>query len=190
MKLKKRILIACEYSGTVRDSFLMKGFNAVSCDLLESESDMGNHLMQDVIPLLKEEWDLVVAFPPCTNLCVSGAKHFQRKRQDGTQKKSIDFFMLFTKLECKWCIENPVGIMSSFYRKPDQIIQPWQFGHGETKATCLWLNGLTKLKPTRLVMGRENRIHRMPPSDDRAKLRSATYTGVARAMANQWCHLL
>ena len=125
-------------------------------------------------------------FPPCTDLAVSGARWFKEKRADGRQQASIDFFMEFTRLDCKWAIENPIGIMSTEYRKPDQIIQPWQFGHGETKATCLWLNGLPKLEPTEIVEGRQQRIWKLPPTEDRAKLRSKTFIGIAEAMALQW----
>jgi len=145
------------------------------------------HLQGDVLCFLTGgDWDLVIAFPPCTHLAVSGARHFEQKRADGRQQEAIEFFMMFTKLECKWAIENPIGIMSTHYRKPDQIIQPWQFGHGETKATCLWLNGLPKLEPTNIVEGREQRIWKMAPSPDRAKERSKTFAGIAQAMANQW----
>jgi hypothetical protein len=119
-------------------------------------------------------------------LCVSGARYFAEKRADGRQQQAIDFFKHFTRLKCKWAIENPVGIMSSIYRKPDQIIQPWQFGHGETRATCLWLNGLPLLHPTNIVSGRESRIHWMPPSQNRPALRSKTYQGIAQAIAQQW----
>jgi hypothetical protein len=117
-------------------------------------------------------------------LCVSGARHFKAKQADGRQQRSIEFFLEFTKLTCPWCIENPIGIMSSHYRKPDQIIQPWMFGHGETKATCLWLNRLPRLQPTNIVDGREQRIWKMPPSKDRSKLRSKTFEGIANAMSN------
>ncbi len=128
-----------------------------------------------------------MAFPPCTNLCVSGARHFAQKKADGRQQESIDFFMKIAKNKCpKMVLENPIGIMSTLWRKPDQIIQPWQFGHGETKATCLWLKGLSLLVPTKIVSGREARIHRMPPSKDRADKRSETYIGIAKAMADQW----
>lgn len=183
-----RILVACEYSGRVRDAFRKIGHTAVSCDLLPSDAP-GPHIQGSVLDVLDWGWDIVIAFPPCTDLCVSGAKHFAVKRADGRQQKSIDFFMMFTQLDCTWAIENPVGIMSTHYRKPDQIIQPWQFGHGETKATCLWLKGLPKLRPTNTVEGREARIHKMPPSHDRAKERSRTYQGIADAMAAQWGNL-
>lgn len=147
----------------------------------------GEHYQGDVRDILHDDWDMVIAFPPCTHLAVSGARHFAAKRADGRQQEGIDFFRIFTELSCpKVVIENPVGIMSTVYRKPDQIIQPWMFGHGETKATCLWLKGVPKLIPTNIVDGREARIHKMGPSPERAKLRSLTYSGVADAMADQW----
>ena len=133
------------------------------------------------------KWDMILAFPPCTHLAVSGARHFAEKRADGRQQAAIDFFMMFANADCpRIAIENPVGIMSTQYRKPDQIIQPWQFGHGETKKTCLWLKGLPPLHPTDIVDGREQRIWRMPPGPERAKMRSKTFPGIARAMAEQW----
>ncbi len=145
------------------------------------------HLKQDVLPLLKQNWDIIIAFPPCTHLAVSGAKWFEQKRLDGRQQRGVDFFIEFTNLKCsKVAIENPIGIMSTKYRKPDQIIQPWQYGHGETKATCLWLKGLPILLPTNIVEGRDQRIHKLPPTKDRAKIRSKTYEGIAKAMAKQW----
>ena len=145
------------------------------------------HIQVDALELLKIKWDMVLAFPPCTHLAVSGARYFAEKRKDGRQQAAIDFFMRFANCDCpRVAIENPVGIMSTHYRKPDQIIQPWQFGHGETKATCLWLRGLPPLKPTNIVEGREQRVWRMPPGPDRAKMRARTYAGIARAMAEQW----
>ena len=189
-----RILVACECSGAVRRAFRSLGHRAWSCDLLPAEDGSEFHFCGDVQEYLSvtwlEEWDLVIAFPPCTDLCVSGARHFAAKRADGRQQAAIDFFMMFTRLTCPWAIENPVGIMSTHYRKPDQIIQPWQFGHGETKATCLWLNRLPKLVPTNVVEGREARIHRMAPSPTRAADRSRTYPGIAAAMADQWSKAL
>jgi hypothetical protein len=185
-----KVLVACEFSGEVRRAFAAKGHDAYSCDLrpaaYDGELDLWHFQMdwRKAFALIK--WDLVLGFPPCTDLCVSGARHFQAKRADGRQANAINFFLEFTKLPCKWAIENPIGIMSTHYRKPDQIIQPWQFGHGETKATCLWLNGLPPLRPTKIVDGRESRIHRMSPSKDRAEKRSITYSGIARAMAEQW----
>lgn len=183
-----KVLVACEESQAVTIAFRNKGHEAYSCDIIECSGGHPEwHIHGDVIPLLSEKWwDMVIAFPPCTDLSSSGARWFKEKQADGRQKKSIDFFMRFTKLDCKWAIENPIGIMSTHYRKPDQIIQPWQFGHGETKATCLWLNGLTKLKPTNIVPGRNQRIWKLPPSQDRAKLRSKTFPGIAQAMADQW----
>jgi hypothetical protein len=184
---KRRVLIACEESQAVTIAFRKIGIAAYSCDILPCSGGHPEwHIQQDVYYVLKEPWDAVIAFPPCTDLAVSGARWFAEKRADGRQQRSIDFFMQFTSLTCPWAIENPVGIMSTNYRKPDQIIQPWQFGHGETKATCLWLNKLPELKPTNIVEGREQRIWKMPPSKDRAKLRSKTYSGVAQAMAEQW----
>ena len=185
---KLKILVACEESQRVCIAFRKLGHEAYSCDVLPCSGGHPEwHLLQNVTLLLKKKWDLIIAFPPCTDLCVSGAKHFERKRKDGSQQKSIDFFMLFANADCEHIvIENPIGIMSSLWRKPDQIIQPWMFGHGETKATCLWLKGLPKLKPTNIVPGREARVHKMPPSKDRWKERSRTYSGIAKAMAEQW----
>jgi site-specific DNA-cytosine methylase len=183
-----RVLVACEESQTVTIAFRNRGHEAYSCDVLPSSGGHPEwHLQQDVVPLLAEGWDMIIAFPPCTDLSVSGARWFAEKKADGRQQRSIDFFMLFTRLDCpRVAIENPVGIMSSLYRKPDQIIQPWEFGHGETKATCLWLKGLPKLEPTDIVRGRENRIWMMAPGPDRAKERSKTFAGIAEAMADQW----
>lgn len=181
-----KILIACEYSGIVRDAFRARGADAWSCDILPTES-RGPHIQGDVLEVLNLGWDIMIAHPPCTHLAVSGARWFAEKRADGRQQAAIDFFMAFVNAPIdKICVENPVCIMSTCYRKPDQIIQPWQFGHGETKATCLWLKNLPLLKPTDVVNGRENRIHRMAPGPERGKLRSLTYEGVASAMAKQW----
>lgn len=181
-----KILIACEFSGIVRDAFIKKGHDAVSCDLLKPESK-GLHYTGDVRDLIDDHWDLLIAFPPCTDIAVSGARWFKEKIKDGRQQAAIDFFMILACADIPMiCIENPVGIMSTKWRKPDQIIQPWQFGHGETKATCLWLKGLPLLKPTNIVEGREPRIWKMPPSKDRGKLRSITLPGIAEAMANTW----
>lgn len=180
------ILVACEFSGRVRDAFRAKGHDAWSCDLLSTERE-GPHWVGDVQELLVLKWDLLIAFPPCTHLACSGARWFPQKIADGRQQRAIDFFMLLINAPIdRVAAENPIGIMSTKYRKPDQIIQPWQFGHGETKATCLWLKGLPLLKPTNIVSGREPRVHRLPPSEDRAKLRGITYQGVANAMAEQW----
>lgn len=137
--------------------------------------------------MIDGEWDLIIAHPPCTDLAVSGARWFPEKQKDFRQQKACVFFMYFALAHCKKiAVENPVGIMSSIYRKPDQIIQPWQFGHGETKATCLWLKGLQPLEPTNVVDGREQRVWRMAPGPERAKLRSRTFSGIAKAMAEQW----
>lgn len=183
-----KILVACEESQEVCKAFRAKGHEAYSCDILDCSGGHPEwHIKGDVIPLLNEKWDMIIAFPPCTDLAVSGARWFAEKKANGQQQKSIDFFMKFTNLNCKCvAIENPVGIMSNIYRKPDQIIQPWQFGHGEVKATCLWLKNLPKLKPTKIVDGRQPKIWKMPPGPERAKLRSKTYSGIAEAMADQW----
>jgi len=187
----KKILVACEESQAVTIEFRKLGFEAFSCDLLPcSGANPEWHIQGDVIPLLEKKWDLVIAFPPCTDLAVSGARWFPKKIADGRQQRAIDFFLKFTNLPCPTAIENPIGIMSTRYRKPDQIVQPWQFGHGETKATCLWLKGLPQLVPTEIVEGREQRIWKLPPSEDRAKLRSKTFPGIARAMADQWSLML
>ena len=183
-----KVLIACEYSGVVRDSFLRGGHEAMSCDILETESP-GPHYKGDLFDVIDYPWDLAIFHPPCTHLSVSGSRHFAEKKMDGRQQAAVSFFMRIVRQSAhipKVAIENPVCIMSSLYRKPDQIIQPWQFGHGETKATCLWLKGLPLLTPTEIVEGREARIHRMPPSADRWKERSRTYQGIADAMVNQW----
>lgn len=184
-----KILVACEESQAVTVELRQRGHEAYSCDLLPCSGGHPDwHLQQDVLALLEQDWDMVLAFPPCTHLAVSGARWFKEKRADGRQQSAIDFFKAFVRLAHIPCvaIENPVGIMSSLYRKPDQIIQPWQFGHSETKATCLWLQGLPLLEPTNVVEGREQRVWRMPPGADRAKERSKTYPGIAAAMAEQW----
>jgi len=191
-----RILVACEESQAVTLELRALGHEAYSCDLLPcSGSHPEWHLQQDVIPLLEQEWDMIIAFPPCIDLCSSGAAHFAQKRADGRQQKSIDFFMAFVNAKCKHiAIENPIGIMSSMYRKPDQIIQPWMFGHMECKSTCLWLKGLPKLKETdnvkdemmKLPKNKRERIHYLPPSKNRSVLRSKTFAGIAKAMAIQW----
>jgi site-specific DNA-cytosine methylase len=181
-----RVLVACEFSGVVRDAFILAGQDAMSCDLMPSETP-GPHYQGDVFDVIHGQWDLMIAHPPCTHLSVSGARHFTDKKQDGRQAAAISFFMRILKSDIPMiAVENPVCIMSSVYRKPDQIIQPWQFGHGETKATCLWLKNLPLLTPTNIVTGREAKVHRLPQSFDRAKIRSRTYAGVARAMAEQW----
>jgi site-specific DNA-cytosine methylase len=179
-----RVLVACEYSGVVRDAFIARGHDALSCDLLPTEQP-GPHFQGDVTELLKHGWDLMIAHPPCTHLAVSGARWFKDKLTE--QADALDFVRaLLAAPIARIALENPVSIISSRIRKPDQIIQPWQFGHGETKATCLWLKNLPKLQPTDVVDGREARVHRMPPGPDRWKERSRTFTGIAAAMAAQW----
>ena len=181
-----RVLIACEFSGIVREAFATRGHEAWSCDLLPTEKP-GNHFQCDVRNLEKMDWDLMIAHPPCTHLAVSGARWFKEKIADGRQQQAINFFMRLINFDIpKICVENPVSIMSTVYLPPDQIIQPFHFGHGETKSTCLWLENLPKLQPTNIVEGREDRIHRMPPGSNRGKDRSRTYQGIANAMADQW----
>ena len=181
-----KVLVACEYSGTVRDAFIARGHDAMSCDLLPTDV-RGPHYQGDVFDIINDGWDLMLAFPPCTDVCVSGARWFKEKRADGRQQRAIQFVrdLMAAPIE-RIAIENPIGVLSSEIRKPDQIIQPWQFGHGETKATCLWLKNLPKLLSTNIVEGREARVHRMPPGPNRWKERSRTYQGIADAMADQW----
>lgn len=179
-----RVLVACEYSGRVRDAFRALGHEAMSCDLLPTEVE-GPHHMGDVAELLHMGWDLMIARPPCTHLAVSGSRWFKDKVKE--QAEALAFVQTLMDAPISMiAIENPISVISSRIRKPDQIIQPWQFGHGETKATCLWLKGLPKLTPTNIVEGREARVHKMPPSPGRWKERSRTYQGVADAMAAQW----
>lgn len=205
-----KILVACEESQAVTIELRKLGHEAFSCDLMECSGGHPEwHLRQDVLLLLKQHWDRIIAFPPCTHIVGSGARHFAKKRADGRQQQGIDFFMKFTKPSCPWAIENPVGIMSTLYRKPDQIIQPYHFGHRESKRTCLWLHGLPELvsTDTRDSKGQRyskthytNGHHGVPvwdnqtpsgqnklgPSADRARIRSRTYPGIAKAMAQQW----
>lgn len=179
-----KVLVACEFSGTVRDAFLLKGHDAVSCDLIPSERP-GPHIQEDVMKHLNEGWDLMIAHPPCTHLAVSGARWFKNKQKE--QAEALDFVKALMAANIpKIAIENPISIISTKIKKPDQIIQPWQFGHGETKATCLWLENLPKLQPTDIVSGRTPRVHRESPGPERSKNRSRTYSGIARAMATQW----
>lgn len=193
-------MVACEYSGRVRDAFLALGHDALSCDLLPTEVP-GPHCEGDVLALLDKGFDLLVAHPPCTHLAVSGARwatdHLVKRKSgdywhDGSEKRAaqkdaLDFVRTLMAAPIpRIAIENPISIISSAIRKPDQIIQPWQFGHGETKATCLWLKGLPKLVPTNVVAGREDRVHKMPPGPDRWKERSRTFAGIAQAMSEQW----
>ena len=183
---KMKVLVACEFSGIVRQAFYEKGHYAVSCDFLQSEISTQRHFMGDVRGLLNKGWDLMVAFPPCTHLAVSGARWFKNKQKE--QIEALQFVKdLMNAPIKKICIENPISIISTKIRKPDQIIQPYQFGHPETKATCLWLKNLPKLKPTKIVTGRYARVWREPPSPNRWKNRSRTYEGIAKAMAEQWC---
>ena len=181
-----RVLIACEFSGIVRDAFLSRGHDALSCDLLATQKP-GPHYRGNVRDILHADnrWDLMIAHPPCTHLAVSGARWFKDKQQE--QVEALDFVRLLLDAPIPHiALENPVSIISTSIRKPDQIIQPWQFGHGETKTTCLWLKNLPLLEPTNIVAGREPRVHKMPPSKDRSSLRSLTYPGIAEAMAHQW----
>ena len=205
-----KILVACEESQAVTIELRRLGHEAYSCDIQECSGGHPEwHIMQDVLPLLNGNctfqtadlythtidgrWDMIIAFPPCTDLAVSGARHFAKKRADGRQQASIDFFMKFANAHCDMiAIENPVGIMSTRFRKPDQIINPWQFGHPETKKTCLWLKNLQPLEETENVYAymmtlpekERSRIHWM--GSGHAKERSKTYPGIARAMAEQW----
>ena len=186
------ILVACEESQLVTTEFRKLGFETYSCDILPCSGDHPAwHLQQDAVPLLQKEWEMVIAFPPCTHLAVSGARWFPQKIKDGRQQRAIRFFMGIVNANShKIAIENPVSIMSTVYRRPDQIIQPWMFGHGEVKKTCLWLKNLPLLEPTDLVEGREPRIWKMGPSATRAKERSKTYSGIAKAMVEQWSKVL
>jgi site-specific DNA-cytosine methylase len=182
-----RVLVACEFSGVVWDAFIAKGHDAMSCDLLPSDRP-GPHYQGDVMNIVNDGFDLMKAHPPCTHLAVSGARWFKDKKQE--QIEALDFIrqLMNAPIE-RICIENPISIISSKIRKPDQIIQPWMFGHGETKATCLWLKNLPLLVPENIVDGREGKVWKMPPSPDRWKERSRTYQGIANAMANQWSEL-
>lgn len=181
-----KVLVACEYSGVVRDAFIGGGHSAMSCDLLPTERP-GPHYQGDVLDVLDDGWDLMLAFPPCTHLAVSGARWFPEKRADGRQQAALAFVRALLDADIpRIALENPVSIISSHIRKPDQTIQPWQFGHGETKRTCIWLKGLPPLTPTNIVEGREARVHRMAPGPDRWKERSRTFPGIAQAMADQW----
>ena len=191
-----KVLVACEESQAVTIELRKLGHEAFSCDIEECSGGHPEwHLQQDVIPLLEQEWDMIIAFPPCTDLAVSGARHFEQKRKDGRQQESVEFFMKFANANCeKIAIENPVGIMSTQWRKPDQIIQPYEFGHMEQKKTCFWLKGLPKLVSTENVKDKmmllpkkeRERMHYMSPGPERAKLRSKTFSGVAKEMAEQW----
>lgn len=184
-----KILIACEFSGIVRDAFSEYGHDVWSCDLKHVQDKGKKHIQGDVLNILDDGWDMMIAHPPCTHLSVSGARWFKDKINDGRQKSAIDFFMKLVNAPIRRiCIENPVCIMSTIYRKPDQVIQPWMFGHDESKRTCLWLKGLSRLKPTDIRDVRYNRLHNLSPSHHRAKFRSITYKGIANAMAKQWTY--
>lgn len=182
-----KVAVLCEFSGIVRDAFAALGHDATSYDLLPSERP-GKHIQGDMVAFGAvhfAQYDLLICHPPCTHLAVSGARWFKDKLKE--QAGALEFVRWLLDLPCdRIALENPVSIISSRIRKPDQIIQPWQFGHGETKATCLWLKGLPLLNPTNIVDGRENRVHRMPPGPDRWKERSRTFSGIAQAMAEQW----
>ena len=182
-----RVLVACEFSGAVRNAFLARGHDAVSCDLLPSETP-GPHHQGDVLEILDDGWDMMIAHPPCTYLCNSGL-HWNNKRpeRNALTQEALEFVrkLLDAPIE-RIALENPVGCISTQIRRWDQAIQPWQFGHGENKRTCLWLKNLPLLSPTQVVEGRENRIWLMSESPDRWKKRSLTYHGIAEAMADQW----
>lgn len=183
-----RVLVGCEFSGIVRDAFIARGHDAISCDLQPTEKP-GPHLIMDVRKAINyDKWDLGIFFPPCDHICVSGARWFKDKGE--MQENALDFVarLMLAPIE-KIAIENPIGVISTRIRKPDQIIQPWMFGHGETKGTCLWLKNLPPLKHTKVVDGRDPRVHHMPPSKNRARERSRTYPGIAEAMASQWTTL-
>ena len=187
-----RVLVACEFSGTVRDAFAEKGHDAWSCDLLPSDKP-GKHYQGDIFDMLKHEWDLMIAHPPCTHLAVSGARWFKDKKKE--QAEALEFVRKLMDADVpRIAIENPVSVISTKIRKPDQIIQPWMFGHMEQKSTCLWLKGLPLLKESnnvkaetmKLPKRERERLHYLPPSPDRWKERSKTYQGIADAMADQW----
>jgi hypothetical protein len=182
------VIVACEESAVVREAFAKRGHKVLSCDLLPSRID-GPHYRGDVFDVADYPWDLAILHPPCTHTAVSGAKHFAAKWHDGRQAAGVAFVLRLVRAFAhvpRVGLEQPVSILSTLWRKPDQIIHPWQFGHGETKATCLWLRGLPKLRPTNVVDGRHPRIHLMPPSEARGQMRAETYSGIAEAMATQW----
>lgn len=191
-----RVLVACEESQAVCKAFRALGHEAYSCDIEPCSGGHPEwHIQADALELLKIKWDMILAFPPCTDLAVSGAAWFEEKRKDGRQQRAIEFFMKFANADCdRIAIENPVGIMSTYWRKPDQIVQPYMFGHPEQKKTCFWLKGLPPLKETKNVYDEmmkrpkkeRERLHYLPPSPERAKIRSKTFSGIAQAMAEQW----
>lgn len=179
-----RVLVACEFSGIVRNAFLARGHDAWSCDLLPTEKP-GPHIRGDVLDELKDGWDLMLCFPPCRYLAVSGARWWKGREHEQAQAINFVLHLMNAPVE-KIALENPIGKLSTAFCKPDQIIQPWMFGHPETKATCLWLKNLPLLKPTDIVEGRHGRVHRESPGPDRWKRRSRTLQGIANAMAEQW----
>ena len=196
-----KVLVACEESQAVTIEFRNHGHEAYSCDIVPCTGGHPEwHLQQDVVPLLKQKWDMIIAFPPCTHLAVSGARHFAKKVADGRQQEGVGFFMLFTNVACpRVSIENPIGIMSTKWRKPDQIIHPFQFGENSTKSTCLWLKGLPKLIPTNIIVPEKHTTKTGKVYDkwwfdtcliqdltERASIRSKTFPGIAKAMAEQW----
>lgn len=180
-----RWIIGCEFSGKVREALRRRGHDAWSCDLLPAEDGSPYHIQGDVLAVLTYGWDGGIFHPPCTHLAVSGARWFKEKQQE--QDEALEFVRRLLDAPIhRIALENPISVISTKIRKPDQIIQPWMFGHGETKATCLWLKNLPKLAPTNIVEGREARVHKMPPGPDRWKERSRTFQGIADAMAEQW----
>jgi hypothetical protein len=182
-----RILIGCEESATVRDAFRARGHDAISCDIQSTRGDSAHHITGDIFAAIRKRgpWDMMICFPPCTYVAVSGARWF--KHRIGLQREALEFMRNLIEANIpRIAMENPIGVFSSYWRKPDQIIQPWMFGHGETKATCLWLKNLPLLTPTNIVVGREARVHKMAPGPNRARDRSKTYQGIADAMAAQW----
>ena len=192
---RMKVLVACEYSGIVRNAFKARGHDAWSCDLLPTEQPSKNHIEGDVLPILNDGWDLIIAHPPCTHLSVSGAARWEEKVADGRQPAAIKFVETIWDSECpRICIENPVGALSSRSKlgKATQYVQPYEFGHAEQKKTGFWLKGLPKLVGTKYidVTGlpdkQRQRLHWLPPSEDRWKIRSRTFQGIADAMADQW----
>lgn len=181
-----RVIVGCEFSQIVTKAFRERGHEAYSCDLLPTEDNPDWHFQEDILELLKrEKFDLGIFHPPCTHLAVSGARWFKGREKE--QSEALDFVMALLNAPIgKIALENPIGVISTRIRKPDQIIQPWQFGHGETKATCLWYKNLPLLKPTCIVSGREARVYKEPPGKDRWKNRSRTFPGIAEAMSSQW----
>ncbi len=186
-----KVLIACEFSGIIREAFRSIGHDAYSCDLEPSLDNSKYHIQGNVTKILNDDWDLMIAHPPCTYLAVSGNTHFiSDKNRWKKQLMAVRFVLTLARSPIPAiCIENPVSMLASLWRRSDQTIQPWQFGHGEVKRTCLWLKNLPKLKPTKIVEGREKKMYKISRSSDRSKLRSITYTGIAEAMANQWGNL-